>query len=350
MLTAQYDLIYQESGDIIFAQAFRDPDRLFIPRKGETIMKKLIALILVCFIAVACVSLAGCGEEDNAPTASGEPAAQTEAKSAELTPLSLTTINGTAWSISYPSDFTFDGEGKVDGGMGQKNEKKRGVIKGDFTVAIFDGEVYPNAYENVAALTAQFKKNDIYEEKTIGGAPSYICQNGDYHLRVIIGYTDTNYICLDFITDSGDYKALYNSDKFKSMIDSVTISGAVEKTPISSDGGYLTVTPVGAWYLGESKSNNAPTLYNDSIGAVSWAIFDDSQLTTVDKLKEHILAGYSSYSFEEKTIGSNTYEVLDAGKVVYLVAPTSTGKGLEIELRNVTLEEANELLETVEIN
>ena len=313
-------------------------------------MKKLSAIILACLI-IASVILVGCGEGNN-NNGSGEPAssaAQTEAQSTELVPLSLTTIDGTSWSISYPSNFTYDENGKEEGGMGQKNETKRGIIKGDFTIAIFDGEVYPNAYENVAALTAQFKKNDIYEEKTIGGAPSYICQKGDYHLRVIIGYTDTNYICLDFISDGGDYQALYNGDVFKSIIDSITISGAAEKAPVTSDGGYLTVTPVGAWYQGESKANNAPTLYNDSISSVSWVIFDDSQLSTVDKLKEYILVGYSNYSFEETTIGANTYDMLDAGSVVYLVAPTSTGKGLEIELRNVTVEEARELLETVEI-
>lgn len=317
-------------------------------------MKKLTAILLVCLMITACAVFAGCGEGENKPASSGENTAssakQTEAQAAaQLTPLALTTIDGTQWSVSYPSDFTYDPEAKVDGGMGQKNETKRGVIKGDFDIAICDGEVYPNAYENIAALTSQFKKNDIYEERTIGGAPSYICQNGDYMMRVIIGYTDTNYICLNFICDDGGYQGLYNSDTFKSIIDSITIGGAAEKAPVTSDGGYLTVTPVGAWYLGESQYNNAPTLYNDSISSVSWAVFDDSQLSTVDKLKEYILTGYSNYSFEEKTIGSNTYEVLDAGSVVYLVAPTSTGKGLQIELRNVTLDEAMELLETVEI-
>lgn len=317
-------------------------------------MKKALSIVLVSLMILASVSLAACGNKGTEP-ASSEPASGktseqvTEAEEISTNELKLTTIDGTDWKISYPATFVYEETTAFEGGMGQKNETKRGIIEGEFSVYISDGEIYPNAYENVAAMNAQFKSADIYEERTVGGKPAYISQRSDAKMKVVIGYTDTNYICLNFVSESGDYQTLYNSDSFNSIVNSITFLEAAEKAPVASQNGYLTVTPVGAWIEGESKQNNAPTLYNASISSVSWAIFDDSQLSSVDDLKGYILTGYADYSFESKTIGANQYEVLDAGSVVFLVAPTSTGKGVEIELRNVTLDQAQELLETVVI-
>ena len=299
-------------------------------------MKKKMILILLT--AVLSLSLAA--------AAMAAPAEETQEQTGELT---FTTINGTQWTISCPPEFVYDEAESYQGGMGQKNEKKHGVLSGDFKIGICDGELYTNVYEDVAALNAQFKKADIYEERTVGGVNAYISQSKDASMKVVLGYEEPYYICLNFFSENGDYQALYESETFQKILDSISFGGAGEAAALTSEQGYLTVTPVGAWYQGESKYNQAITLYNDSIGPVTWAVFDDCQLSTVEKLKENTLFGYPNYSFEEKTIGNYTFEVLDAGSVSFLIAPTSSGKGLKIELRNCTLEQAKELLETVEI-
>ena len=297
--------------------------------------KKIITILLAAVLSLSLSAAALAAQAEETQEQTGE--------------LSFTTIDGTQWSISCPPEFSYDENESYQGGMGQKNEKKHGVISGDFKIGICDGELYTNVYEDVAALNAQFKKADIYEERTVGGVNAYISQNKDASMKVVLAYQEPYYICLNFFSETGEYQKLYESEAFQKILDSIAFGGVEEKAALTSDQGYLTVTPVGAWFQGESKYNQAITLYNDSIGPVTFAVFDDSQLSTVEKLKEYTLTGYSSYSFEEKTIGNNTFEVLDAGSVSYLVAPTSSGKGLRIELRNCTLEQAEELLETVEI-
>ena len=300
-------------------------------------MKKKIMTILLAVTIVLSLSVAAL-------------AAQSQEESQEQTEeLTFTTINGTQWSLSCPPAFTYDEKESYQGGMGQKNEKKQGVLSGDFKIEICDGELYTNVYENVEALNAQFKKGDIYEERTVGGVNAYISQNKDASMKVVLAYQEPYYICLNLFSETGDYQELYESEVFNQILESLSFGGEEDKASLASDKGYLTVTPVGAWYQGESKYNQAITLYNDSIGPVTWVILDDSQLSTVEQLKENTLFGYPSYSFETKTIGGNSFEVLDAGSVLFLIAPTSSGKGLKIELRNCTLEQAEGLLETVEI-
>ena len=297
--------------------------------------KKIIPVLLIAVLVLTAAATTG--------------AVLAEETQEQTGALSFTTINGTQWSISCPPEFVYDEKETYQGGLGQKNENKRGVISGEFKIGICDGELYTNVYENVAAINEQFKKADIYEERAIGGVNAYISQDKDASMKVVLGYEEPYYVCLNVFSETGDYQALYESETFHKIIDSIQFSGAEEKESLTSGPGYLTVTPVGAWNQGESKYNQAITLYNESIGPVTWAVFDDSQLSTPEQLKEYTLAGYSGYSFEPKTIGNNTFEVLDAGSVSFLVAPTSSGKGLRIELRNCTLDEAEELLETVEI-
>lgn len=261
----------------------------------------------------------------------------------------LTTIDGTTWSFSCPSSFTYEEGASYEGGLGQKNETKRGVLQGDYQIGICDGEIYSNVYENVEALNAQFKKSTIYEEREIDGRAAYISQNNDSSMKVIIAYTDTNYICLNIISDGGGYQAIYESEPFLDFLDSIAFQSDVEKDALTTDNGYLSVTPVGGWYEGEPEGSYQILLRNDSIGPVSTVSFGDNQVAAADQLKEYVLFGFSDYSFETKTIGDNTFEVLDAGDVAYLIADSSTGKGIEIRLWNVKLEDAMELLETVEI-
>lgn len=297
--------------------------------------KKIISVLLIAVLVLTAAATTGAVLAEETQEQTGD--------------LSFTTINGTQWSISCPPEFVYDETETYQGGLGQKNENKRGVISGEFKIGICDGELYTNVYENVAAINEQFKKADIYEERAVGGVNAYISQDKDASMKVVLGYEEPYYVCLNVFSETGDYQALYEGETFHKIIDSIQFGGAEEKGSLTSGPGYLTVTPVGAWNQGESKYNQAITLYNESIGPVTWAVFDDSQLSTTEQLKEYTLAGYSGYSFETKTIGNNTFEVLDAGSVSFLVAPTSSGKGLRIELRNCTLDEAEELLETVEI-
>ena len=60
----------------------------------------------------------------------------------------------------------------------------------------------------------------------------------------------------------------------------------------------------------------------------------------------------ASAEYQEVTFGENTYQMLYSdtyGPQAYMVAETSTGKAIVIEVRSVPLEDVMAMLESIEI-
>lgn len=315
-------------------------------------MKKAIAILLGAAMMLSAAALAGCGGNDTSSSAgSGAEEATTEA-AASVETLTIDNHAGTVMSLDYPAEFTYNADYIADNPLGQNLETRCGALEGDYTIAFCFSSIYTNAYENIEAYFKQFKSNPIYDELDLDGHKTYVRQSGESHLALLIAYSDTEMIILDVSKDGAateDYKTFYEGDAFQAMLKSVRFEGGAAAASITTEEGYLTVTPTSGWYQTDAKTAKSVTLANDKISSVTYVNIEDLQLSPVDKLKEYILTGYSDYAFETQTIGSNSFEVLDAGSVVYLVAETSTGKGVQIELRNCTVDDARELLETIEI-
>ena len=88
--------------------------------------KKIITILLAAVLSLSLSAAALAAQAEETQEQTGE--------------LSFTTIDGTQWSISCPPEFSYDENESYQGGMGQKNEKKHGVISGDFKIGICDGE------------------------------------------------------------------------------------------------------------------------------------------------------------------------------------------------------------------
>lgn len=319
---------------------------------------------------VSAAALSGCtggsdqgGSSDTSSNASSSDlSSDSSSESAAATnTLTLDNHDGIVMTMEYPDTLTYNPDSvALNENFVMKKMTNFGALEGDYTFAFQTEQLY-DSYADFPSYMKQFKNNAIYEETKVGDYDAYIKQNADYAIHLYIVYGETEYIEGVLQLENGtadDYKAIYDGE-FKTMFNSIKFDGASQSGAsdaggtFTTDNGYVTVTAENGWYKGESKQNNALTLYNDKIGPVSWVVIDDSQLSTVDKLKENVLVGYKDYEFEPITIGNNDYEILTSGTnkdVSFLVAETSSGKGFEIELRNVTVEEATSLLETIVIN
>lgn len=331
-------------------------------------MNKLFAILMASAMLVSAAALSGCtggsdqgSSSDVSSNASSDASSDSSSESAAATKtLTLDNHDGVVMTMEYPESLTYNPDSvALNENFVMKKMTNFGALEGDYTFAFQTEQLY-DSYADFPSYMKQFKNNAIYEETKVGDYDAYIKQNADYEIHLYIVYGETEYIEGVLQIENGtadDYKAMYEGE-FKTMFDSIKFDGAPQggssdtSGTFTTDNGYVTVTAENGWYKGESKQNNALTIYNDKIGPVSWVVIDDSQLSTVDKLKEYVLVGYKDYEFEPITIGSNSYEILTSGSkkdVSFLVAETSSGKGFEIELRNVTVEEATPLLETIVI-
>lgn len=309
-------------------------------------MKRLFAILLAITVVLSFVTLTSCGE----PEKDIKSSASKVIKSKSLT---CDDHMGNAITVRYPVTFKYDKKKNKGEYFGQNVITKCGTLVGkDYDIRFAYGELYEKAYKNFDEYVKQFKNNDIYEEKELDGHKSYIRQDGDYYIQVLVTLDETEYFCIEVEKENGknkDYQAIYKSKVFQKLLNSLRFGKAEDQGPQTTEKGHLSFTPTTGWHKGDAQYDDSVTVYNDKISPVTYVAFIDNQLNTVEAQMEYILEGYEDYEFRQEVIGKNTYNILEADDSSFLVAESSTGKAIEIEVRNCTLDDANELLETVKI-
>ncbi|MBP3633315.1 MAG: DUF5067 domain-containing protein [Oscillospiraceae bacterium] len=117
--------------------------------------------------------------------------------------------------------------------------------------------------------------------------------------------------------------------------------------------GYVSITLDEGWYKGEPRVNDALTLYHEDLGPAKWVEIIDAQLTNLEQEMEYTQLSLASAEYEEVTFGENTYQMLYSdtyGPQTYLVAETSTGKAIVVEVRSIPLEDVMTMLESIRIH
>ena len=126
---------------------------------------------------------------------------------------------------------------------------------------------------------------------------------------------------------------------------------APAEVELSTPKGYLTITARDGWVEGEALGNDRLVLENPDLGVVVTITIEDFQLVSdIEQEKSIISSGYEAKEFTEYTIGNNTFERLQVSDTLnYLVTTCSTGKVIQLEVRNCALEDAESVLETIVI-
>ncbi|MBE5774257.1 MAG: peptidoglycan-binding protein [Clostridiales bacterium] len=132
------------------------------------------------------------------------------------------------------------------------------------------------------------------------------------------------------------------------------IAEVSEGANASTPKGYVGVSLVDGWYVGEPKANDAITLHNDGVGpnTSTWITITDTQTGAgIEQAKQIVMFAYVGGEFTEIEIGDNSFHYIanSDGTVFTLIAETSTGKAMKVDGRNCTLEQAMSLLETIVI-
>lgn len=118
--------------------------------------------------------------------------------------------------------------------------------------------------------------------------------------------------------------------------------------PINSSKGNVTVTVAGDW---EYKGLYSPTMMEFTNKAISGAsiYISDNEDMEYEVQKKTVGYAYPDKSFDEIKIGDITFEHMQGTGIEYLIAPTSNGYAIYIQVRDCTVEDATDLLETLEI-
>lgn len=127
-----------------------------------------------------------------------------------------------------------------------------------------------------------------------------------------------------------------------------TTEALVTDGPVTSSKGNVTVTAKGDW---EYKGLYSPTMMeftNKTIAAASIYISDEEDME-YEVQKKSVTYAYPDKAFEELKIGDITYECLKTDAVAHVLAPTSNGYAIYVQVRGCTIEDATALLEALEI-
>ena len=118
--------------------------------------------------------------------------------------------------------------------------------------------------------------------------------------------------------------------------------------PVISPKGNVTIAASADWeYTGEYA---ADMLEFKGVAVSGASVYiSDTENMEYEVQKKTVGYAYPDKEFEEVTIGSVTYECMSSDTVIYLVAPTSDGNAIYIQVRDCSLDDAKTLLENVEI-
>ena len=329
-------------------------------------MKKLLAILMVF---VMLLSFAACGGNDK-PETTQPTETTTEAPKFDETVVTDGKTN--KLTIRTPIDeFTFN-EANTEGNfLAQTNIVKCGTLENAEVNIGVAFAVTHAAYDSVHDyVTKSFKNHTIFEEGKIGDYTTYIRQNGPSAMQIIVCFNNFEFAMLEFKLPEGakrdDYAALRAGELFKTVYDNLTIeAGAaeVENTdagepeapangPITTDKGFVTVTPAGGFIYDEAQSDNKSlTFTNTSLGANAAVYVYDEQSMEYEVQKKQFAYAYPNKEYTAVTIGANTFDAIESNTgVTYLVAKTSTGNAMYVMVWNCSVADATPLIETIVIN
>ena len=118
---------------------------------------------------------------------------------------------------------------------------------------------------------------------------------------------------------------------------------------VATANGYAKITPAGDWEYKGEYSEGMLQFDNKAVAGASVYISEDQGFEAQKKSLEY---AYTSASFEEITIGDNTYTYMQAKEdLAYLIAPVEAEGDycVYIQIRGGSLEDARALLENVKM-
>lgn len=334
-------------------------------------MKKLLAIILALAMLL---SFAACGGKET-PETTTQPA-ETATAAPEFDETTVTDGKFNKLTVKTPIDeFTFN-EANTEGNfLAQTNIVKCGTLESEEVNIGLAFAVTHAAYKSVHDyVTKCFSKNTIFEEGKLGEYTTYVRQNVTTAMQIIVCFNDFEFAMLEFKLPDGskkeDYAALHESDLFKAVYDNLIIeAGASEEnpvpenngtdepeapanSPITSEKGYVTVTPAGGFIYDEADSTNGKITFKNTALGINAAVYVyDRQNMTYDVQKMQFATTYPDKEYTSVTIGANTYDAIESNTgITYLVANTSTGNAMYVMVWNCTVEDATPLIETIVIN
>ncbi len=328
-------------------------------------MKKLLAILMALAMLL---SFAACGGNEN-PDTTQPTETTTEAPKFDETVVTDGKTN--KLTIRTPIDeFTFN-EANTEGNfLAQTNIVKCGTLENAEVNIGVAFAVTHAAYDSVHDyVTKSFKNNTIFEEGKIGEFTTYIRQNGPSAMQIIVCLNNFEFAMIEFKLPAGakrdDYAALRAGELFKTVYDNLTIevgAAEVENTdagepeapangPITTDKGFVTVTPAGGFIYDEAQSDKSSLAFtNTSLGANAAVYVYDEQSMEYEVQKKQFGYAYPNKEYTSVTIGANTYDAIESNTgITYLVANTSTGNAMYVMVWNCTVEDATPLIETIVI-
>ncbi|MBQ3150343.1 MAG: hypothetical protein IJB86_03765 [Clostridia bacterium] len=129
------------------------------------------------------------------------------------------------------------------------------------------------------------------------------------------------------------------------------VTEAVTDEPITTEKGYVTVTPCGGFVYDENETTDKKVaLKNASLGAHAAVYVFDEQSMELDAQKKYFSYAYPNKEYTTVTIGDNTFEAIESNTgITYLVAETSTGYAMYVAVWSCSVEDAMPVLETIVI-
>lgn len=123
---------------------------------------------------------------------------------------------------------------------------------------------------------------------------------------------------------------------------------------VTTPAGYVSITLDKGWYVDKEEDHGyTMVLYNEELDQTDWVKIMDPQLTSLEKELEYTQLSLADCTYEEVTIGGNTYQKLYDDEwmpLMYLVAETSTGKAFVVEVRGIYPEDVMTMLESIQIH
>ena len=329
-------------------------------------MKKFLAILM----ALAMLhSFAACGGNEN-PEITQPTETTTEAPKFDETVVTDGKTN--KLTIRTPiGEFAFNKANTEGNFLAQTNIVKCGTLENAEVNIGVAFAVTHAAYDSVHDyVTKSFKNHTIFEEGKIGDYTTYIRQNGPSAMQIIVCFNNFEFAMLEFKLPEGakrdDYAALRAGELFKTVYDNLTIevgAAEVENTdagepeapangPITTDKGFVTVTPAGGFIYDEAQSDKSSLAFtNTSLGANAAVYVYDEQSMEYEVQKRQFGYAYPNKEYTSVTIGANTFDAIESNTgVTYLVAKTSTGNAMYVMVWSCSVADATPLIETIVIN
>ncbi len=323
-------------------------------------MKKLIAILMALAILL---SFAACGEAEEPTTEAPTNAEVTEPVTEPIDEKQLTVDNGKGSSITvnYPADFTFN-EANTEGNfLAHPDAVKCGTLEREDINIGFGFSIISTTGDTIHDYAARnFKNSTIFEEGAVGEYKTYIRQLSTSRMTLIVCLNDYEFAIIEFNLPAGatkeDYAVLRDSELFTNFYDSIVVTAATAEenlvmgAPVTTENGYVSITPCGGFIYDESDTTGAIALKNGSLGANAAIYVYDEQSMELEVQKKYFGYAYPNKEYTDITIGENTFAAIESNTgTTYLVAETSSGMAMYVAVWSCSVEDAKPVLETIVI-